>query len=51
MANEENTTTCARETCGCRPEKDSEYCCEQCQDAAKVQMMEIGCTCHHPECK
>ena len=51
MANEENKTTCARETCGCPPAKDSQYCGEECEDAAKVNMMEIGCTCHHPECR
>ena len=50
MADEKTKTTCARETCGCPPEKDSEYCGEECEDAAKVNMMEIGCTCHHPEC-
>ncbi len=50
MANEENKNKCARETCGCPPTRDSRYCCEECEDAAKVSMMEISCTCHHPEC-
>lgn len=42
---------CARATCGCPAEKGSKYCSEECEDAAKVHMMEIGCTCHHPDCK
>jgi two-component system cell cycle response regulator DivK len=50
MTNEENKNKCARETCGCQAGEDSKYCGEECEDAAKVQMMEIGCTCHHPEC-
>jgi hypothetical protein len=50
MANEENKNKCARETCGCPATKDSKYCSEECAAAAKVRMMEIGCTCHHPEC-
>ncbi len=51
MANEENKGKCGRETCGCPPAKDSKYCSEECEAAAKVKMMEIGCTCHHPECR
>ncbi len=50
MTNEENKNECARETCACPAAEDSKYCGEECEDAAKVQMMEIGCTCHHPEC-
>ena len=50
MANGEDKATCARETCGCPPAQDSKYCGEECEDAAKVSMMEIGCTCRHPEC-
>ncbi len=50
VANEENKGKCGRETCGCPPAKDSKYCSEECENAAKVKMMEIGCTCHHPEC-
>ena len=50
MANDKNKDKCARETCGCPPAKDSTYCSVECEDAAKVNMMEIGCTCHHPEC-
>jgi hypothetical protein len=50
MANEENKSKCARETCGCPAAEGSKYCGEECEDAAKVHMMEIGCTCHHPEC-
>ena len=51
MADEKNQNKCARETCGCPAAKDSRYCSEECEDAAKVHMMEIGCTCHHPDCK
>ena len=50
MADEEKKDKCGRETCGCPPEKDSRYCSVECEDAAKVNMMEIGCTCQHPEC-
>ena len=49
MTDEENKNKCARATCGCAAAEDSEYCGEECEDAAKVQIM-IGCTCHHPEC-
>ena len=50
MADQEDEETCARETCGCPPAEGSKYCGEECEDAAKVGMMEIGCTCRHPEC-
>lgn len=50
MAEENKQAKCARDTCGCPPAKDSQYCSEECADAHKVHMMEIGCTCHHPEC-
>lgn len=50
MANGDDRETCARETCGCPPAGGSKYCGEECEDAAKVGMMEIGCTCRHPEC-
>jgi hypothetical protein len=50
MANEQNNHTCARETCGCAPANDSKYCSEECEDAVKVHITEIGCSCHHPEC-
>jgi hypothetical protein len=50
MADEKNRNKCARDTCGCPAAKDSKYCSEECEDAAKVHMMEIGCTCHHPDC-
>jgi hypothetical protein len=50
MTNEENKTKCARETCGCPPVEGSAYCCEECEEAAKVKLMEIGCTCRHPDC-
>ncbi len=46
----EDKETCAREACGCPPVEGSKYCGEECKDAAKVLTMEIGCTCHHPEC-
>ena len=51
MADEKNEDKCARETCGCPRARDSKYCSEQCEDAAKAITFEIGCTCHHPECK
>ena len=50
MADENQRNKCARETCGCPAAKDSKYCSEECEDASKVHMMEIGCTCHHPDC-
>ena len=50
MGDEGDKNKCARETCGCPPDKDSAYCSKECEDAAKVGMMEIGCTCHHPGC-
>lgn len=50
MANEDNKQKCARATCGCPSAAGSKYCCEECENAAKVNMMEIGCTCHHKEC-
>jgi hypothetical protein len=50
MANEDNKKTCGRETCGCPPAPDSDYCSQECEDAAKVVTMEIACSCHHPEC-
>jgi hypothetical protein len=50
MTNEENKTKCARESCGCPPVEGSAYCCEECEEAAKVKLMEIGCTCRHPDC-
>lgn len=50
MANEENKNECARETCACPREQGREYCCEECEEAVKLKMMEIGCTCHHPAC-
>jgi len=50
MADEKTQNKCARETCGCPAARDSKYCSEECEDAAKVHMMEIGCTCHHPDC-
>jgi hypothetical protein len=51
MAEETMQKKCARETCSCPAAKDSKYCGEECEDAAKVHMMEIGCTCHHTDCK
>jgi hypothetical protein len=51
MAEERRQSKCARETCGCPAAQGSKYCSEECEDASKVHMMEIGCTCHHPDCK
>jgi hypothetical protein len=50
MANEGKTNKCGRETCGCPPAQDSKYCSEECEDAAKVHITEIACSCHHPAC-
>ncbi|MET0623834.1 MAG: hypothetical protein ABW250_12690 [Pyrinomonadaceae bacterium] len=50
MADERQKSKCARETCDCPPAEGSKYCSEECEDASKVHMMEIGCTCHHPDC-
>ena len=50
MADESQQKKCARETCGCPAADGSKYCSEECEDASKVHMMEIGCTCHHPDC-
>jgi hypothetical protein len=50
MADEKNENQCARETCGCPPSQDSKYCSEVCEDADKVHVMEIACSCHHTEC-
>jgi hypothetical protein len=50
MADQGKSNKCARETCGCPPTQDSKYCSLECEDAAKIEIMEIGCTCHHPAC-
>ncbi len=50
MADDQQQNKCARETCGCPAAKDSKYCSEEGEDAAKSIHFEIGCTCHHPEC-
>ena len=50
MADETQKRKCARETCDCPVTGSDKYCSEECEDAAKVHMMEIGCTCHHPDC-
>jgi hypothetical protein len=50
MADDERKGKCARQTCDCPVTGDDKYCGEECEDAHKVHMMEIGCTCHHAEC-
>jgi hypothetical protein len=50
VAENENVNKCARETCGCPATRDSKYCCEECEDAARVVTMEIACSCHHAQC-
>ena len=50
MADDKRDSKCGRETCGCPPAADSDYCERECEDAAKVRMTEIGCSCGHPEC-
>ena len=50
MADNKKDGKCGRETCGCPAAEDSDYCSQECEDASKVHMMEIGCSCGHPEC-
>jgi hypothetical protein len=50
MADDDTKKTCARETCGCPAPEGDKFCSEECENAQKVHMMEIGCTCHHPAC-
>ncbi len=51
MADKKNDDNkCARSTCDCPRARDSKYCSEECEDAAKSITFEIGCTCHHPDC-
>jgi len=50
MANDERKGKCSRLTCECPVADNEKYCSEECEDAHKVHMMEIGCTCHHPDC-
>jgi len=50
MAEGRRQGKCKRDTCGCPPSEDSDYCSQECEDASKVHMMEIGCSCGHPEC-
>jgi len=50
MADETKSNKCAREACRCTAASGSKYCSPECEDAAKVHIMEIGCSCHHPEC-
>jgi hypothetical protein len=47
MADEQKNRQCQRATCTCPAAKGSKYCGEEREDAAKVHLMEIGCTCHH----
>jgi hypothetical protein len=50
MTNEQKNQKCHRATCSCPAAEGSKYCSEECEDAAKVHLMEIGCTCHHAAC-
>ena len=50
MANQETSNKCARETCRCAASEGSKYCSQECEDATKVRIMEIGCSCHHAAC-
>jgi hypothetical protein len=47
---DEKKDKCARETCGCPPAPGSDYCSPDCENASKVHIMEISCSCHHPQC-
>jgi predicted nucleic acid-binding Zn ribbon protein len=38
---EEQSSKCARETCGCPTAEGSKFCSEECEDAVKVHMR--GC--------
>ncbi len=50
MADEKDKPKCARDTCDCPPAQGSKYCSEDCEHTARLHVMEISCTCHHPEC-
>ncbi len=50
MADEQRNNKCARDTCLCAAAEGSKYCSEECEDAVKVHIMEIGCSCHHQQC-
>ncbi|HEX8265779.1 MAG TPA: hypothetical protein VF596_10260 [Pyrinomonadaceae bacterium] len=50
MADEKDKPKCARETCDCAPAQNSNFCSDECERITKLQVMEISCTCHHPEC-
>ena len=47
---DEKKDKCARATCGCPPAPGSDYCSPDCENASKVHIMEISCSCHHPQC-
>ncbi len=47
---EKESGKCAHPACDCRPEEDSKYCGEYCENAEKSGVMEIGCGCAHDGC-
>ncbi len=48
MANNEDK--CAHEMCNCPRAGDSDYCSQQCEDAADTDITGIMCECGHPGC-
>lgn len=48
MANTEEK--CAHEMCSCPKANDSDYCSQQCSDAAGADVTGIMCECGHPGC-
>lgn len=48
MANMEEK--CAHEMCNCPRANDSDYCSQQCEDAADTDITGIMCECGHAGC-
>ncbi|HLM03060.1 MAG TPA: hypothetical protein VK400_18560 [Pyrinomonadaceae bacterium] len=48
MANTEEK--CAQELCRCPRANDSDYCSQQCEDAAGADITGIMCECGHAGC-
>ena len=51
MADDDKRTKCGRDTCDCLVPEGEKFCSVECADAHRVRVMEIGCTCHHPDCR
>lgn len=50
MADEKDKSKCARDTCSCPPAQGSKFCGEECEEIARLKVMEISCSCHHADC-